>query len=263
MPLNLYIQCVRAWIRDGVDNPDLDAPFETFAETTAYTQSIFNSRSGALQSWFSNDQPRPKKAQGVDRAAHPTNRRWIAQARQAGGQRKRPVSLRASSTSHPPSLPVFREKPTAPAELKLWNDRLHAQPRQCVICGKLGHVAKECPLARPRKPFDHRTDRPRYRAVATMEIPIEDGERDEQPPAYLRKFRLYDPEEHGPADYRAFKAVHIALLRSRHRTADPTHPPGGQGIGRGRGMHCVCSEYIEHGEHGEHDEHREHSKHSE
>mmetsp|Transcript_38002 Transcript_38002/g.127179 ORF Transcript_38002/g.127179 Transcript_38002/m.127179 type:complete len:561 (+) Transcript_38002:25-1707(+) len=26
---------------------------------------------------------------------------------------------------------------------------------------------------------------------------------------------------HGPADYRAFKAMHISLLRSRHRTADP------------------------------------------
>lgn len=29
--------------------------------------------------------------------------------------------------------------------------------------------------------------------------------------------------EHGPADYRAFKAVHLSLLRSAHRTADPTH----------------------------------------
>lgn len=27
--------------------------------------------------------------------------------------------------------------------------------------------------------------------------------------------------EHGPADYRAFKAVHISLLRSAHRTTDP------------------------------------------
>ena len=27
--------------------------------------------------------------------------------------------------------------------------------------------------------------------------------------------------EHGPADYRGFKAVHIALLRSKHRTTDP------------------------------------------
>ena len=27
--------------------------------------------------------------------------------------------------------------------------------------------------------------------------------------------------EHGPADYRAFKAVHVALLRSSHRTTDP------------------------------------------
>ena len=27
--------------------------------------------------------------------------------------------------------------------------------------------------------------------------------------------------EHGPADYRGFKAVHISLLRSGHRTADP------------------------------------------
>ena len=28
--------------------------------------------------------------------------------------------------------------------------------------------------------------------------------------------------EHGPADYRAFKAVHISLLRSPYRTTDPT-----------------------------------------
>ena len=27
--------------------------------------------------------------------------------------------------------------------------------------------------------------------------------------------------EHGPADYRAFKAIHVSLLRSAHRTADP------------------------------------------
>ena len=29
--------------------------------------------------------------------------------------------------------------------------------------------------------------------------------------------------EHGPADYRGFKAVHISLLRSAHRTTDPSH----------------------------------------
>ena len=27
--------------------------------------------------------------------------------------------------------------------------------------------------------------------------------------------------DHGPADYRAFKAMHVSLLRSQHRTTDP------------------------------------------
>lgn len=27
--------------------------------------------------------------------------------------------------------------------------------------------------------------------------------------------------EHGPADYRSFIAMHVALLKSEHRTADP------------------------------------------
>ena len=31
----------------------------------------------------------------------------------------------------------------------------------------------------------------------------------------------YAPYGHGPADYRAFKAMHVSLLRSAHRTADP------------------------------------------
>ena len=36
----------------------------------------------------------------------------------------------------------------------------------------------------------------------------------------LKAEPLWGFYEHGPADYRAFKAVHISLLRSAHRTAD-------------------------------------------
>ena len=34
-------------------------------------------------------------------------------------------------------------------------------------------------------------------------------------------YHRYAPYGHGPADYRAFKAMHVSLLRSAHRTADP------------------------------------------
>ena len=40
-------------------------------------------------------------------------------------------------------------------------------------------------------------------------------------PAPLPSLSRYAPYGHGPADYRAFKAMHVSLLRSAHRTADP------------------------------------------
>ena len=38
---------------------------------------------------------------------------------------------------------------------------------------------------------------------------------------HSRLYCRYAPYGHGPADYRAFKAMHVSLLRSAHRTADP------------------------------------------
>ena len=40
-------------------------------------------------------------------------------------------------------------------------------------------------------------------------------------PPHSDLYCRYAPYGHGPADYRAFKAMHVSLLRSAHRTADP------------------------------------------